>query len=199
MGNRCMTPATCHPDRWKMSRGLCAGCYRRWLKKSGRLKPAPCHPDKTHYAKGLCGTCWRKNKRQTGVWPSETKEARLEFSKSYRERWKTKIREREKAWYYSSPKSVRNDHERFRKQVLSTRYGLTPKDVSEALKRQNGACAICGTNTDLVVDHCHTTLRFRAMLCRPCNFLLGYAKDNISILTSSIAYLVKHGGIRECA
>ena len=39
------------------------------------------------------------------------------------------------------------------------------------------------------VDHDHITGSNRGLLCTNCNFLLGYAKDNIFILINAIQYL----------
>jgi hypothetical protein len=47
-------------------------------------------------------------------------------------------------------------------------------------------CPICGYNCAIkwaaAADHCHATLRFRAMICRYCNAALGYARDREDLL-----------------
>ena len=40
-----------------------------------------------------------------------------------------------------------------------------------------------------VVDHCHTTERFRGWLCHGCNRTLGCFSDDISMMNRAIAYL----------
>ena len=60
-------------------------------------------------------------------------------------------------------------------------------------------CPICGTEeyeygqkvkvSCWVLDHCHTTNKFRSYICTRCNLLLGYAKDNPTILAKAIQYL----------
>jgi hypothetical protein len=61
------------------------------------------------------------------------------------------------------------------------------------LKSQNGRCALCGslpTKKDpLVVDHDHSTEKFRAFIHKSCNSMLGFAKDDIELLEKAIAYL----------
>jgi len=43
------------------------------------------------------------------------------------------------------------------------------------------------------IDHDHQTGKVRGLLCGFCNALIGYAKDDISILKSAIKYLTKKG------
>ena len=42
------------------------------------------------------------------------------------------------------------------------------------------------------VDHCHSSDQFRGILCRSCNVMLGYAKDNPQRLLNGIKYLETH-------
>ena len=82
------------------------------------------------------------------------------------------------------------------------RYGLTPADLDKMRSDQKGCCAICGLDesqgvtrrnrTYLAVDHCHTTLKIRKLLCHACNILLGQARESASILTNAILYLKEH-------
>lgn len=73
-------------------------------------------------------------------------------------------------------------------------YGL-PLEQAESLADGNrhGICAICGTATNLVVDHCHKSGAFRARICSPCNSAIGYAKENIQTLENMIAYIKRYG------
>lgn len=91
--------------------------------------------------------------------------------------------------------------DRFRKKdttkryLLKWTYGITLEDYNSKHKAQEGKCAICGgvnaNGRNLSVDHCHTTKVIRDLLCMQCNFMLGNAKDNISILAKAIDYLTK--------
>jgi len=69
-------------------------------------------------------------------------------------------------------------------------HGCTPLYRAELLVKQGGLCAICGKSCKLNVDHCHETNKIRGLLCFNCNLLLGHAKDNISILSNAIEYLL---------
>lgn len=69
------------------------------------------------------------------------------------------------------------------------------------LTEQEGKCAICKTTNvggngkrHFHLDHCHSTLKVRGLLCGTCNALLGYARDNIDTLLAAAAYLEHHHG-----
>lgn len=77
------------------------------------------------------------------------------------------------------------------------RYGVTPCQFRDRLAEQGGRCAVCGHGKPNCVrawhtDHDHLTGKFRGVLCHHCNVLLGYAKENIAILSSAISYLEAH-------
>jgi formate dehydrogenase maturation protein FdhE len=57
-------------------------------------------------------------------------------------------------------------------------------------------CPICGTHTDKpVLDHNHTTDKFRGWVCNDCNNALGKFKDDVYTLKKAIRYLqINNGG-----
>lgn len=60
------------------------------------------------------------------------------------------------------------------------------------LERQGGACYGCMTSIDSAsaqIDHDHKTGRVRGLLCTPCNWTLGHAKDNPATLRRLMAFL----------
>lgn len=79
------------------------------------------------------------------------------------------------------------------KHHLKTKYGLTLDRYKEMLATQDGVCAICKRPATegkrLSVDHCHTTLKNRGLLCSECNFGLGKFQDNPAVLYRAIEYL----------
>jgi hypothetical protein len=81
-----------------------------------------------------------------------------------------------------------------RKTVLA-RTGMTPITYEEKVAAQGGVCAICkgacSTYKHLSVDHCHTTGKFRGLLCGNCNRGLGLFQDNATVLKNAIDYLTK--------
>ena len=75
------------------------------------------------------------------------------------------------------------------------RYGLDEYDYEAMLKRQGGACAICGTadpgagREHFSVDHDHRTGRVRGLLCNSCNKGLGSLGDTADAVARALAYL----------
>lgn len=74
-------------------------------------------------------------------------------------------------------------------------YGLTEYEYAQMLVNQCNLCKICGiefgsnTGNPVCVDHCHATGKVRGLLCRHCNSMLGFARDDLNILKSGIIYL----------
>lgn len=72
---------------------------------------------------------------------------------------------------------------------IRQKHNLTKEDYEKLLKKQNYKCAICQEYEKLVVDHCHTNLKVRGLLCQKCNSGLGMFKDNLESLKNAIKYL----------
>ena len=104
-----------------------------------------------------------------------------------------KIREEE---FYKLPKGPMGYHSACRTCIqkglnahVKLPSGLTRTDKINFIKRQP-YCMICTTTTrKLVIDHCHTTGKPRALLCYACNSALGDFKDDITLLRNAILYL----------
>lgn len=94
----------------------------------------------------------------------------------------------ERAKRLTKPGMFRNNH-------LRKKYaGLSMRDVEAMSRRQEGRCAICEDETDLVVDHDHATEAIRGLLCNPCNRGLGFFRDSPTRLAAAIAYLANPPG-----
>lgn len=95
-------------------------------------------------------------------------------------------------------KKCHADREMSRK--MKIKFGMTWEDWSRMASLQKGACAICkrvpsGDGRDLLhLDHDHQTGRPRALLCRSCNFGIGFLGDRIEDLLSAIEYLRRWTG-----
>lgn len=81
---------------------------------------------------------------------------------------------------------------------LRKNYGITINDYNDMFEKQNGLCAVCGSDSNgttrskhLFVDHDHTTGKIRGLLCNKCNQALGLLNDNTSVLERAINYLLK--------
>jgi hypothetical protein len=78
--------------------------------------------------------------------------------------------------------------------VLKYATGLTKNQYERLLCLQDNKCHICKRDLsqltkNLSVDHCHSTMIVRGLLCNKCNFGLGYFNDDISLLKKAISYL----------
>ena len=92
----------------------------------------------------------------------------------------------------------------YRDRYLQKKYGISLSEYRQILDKQDGKCAICkvvaeedhlkinDTIKRLYLDHCHETGKVRGILCAHCNSVLGYAKDNITVLKNAINYLGEH-------
>lgn len=88
------------------------------------------------------------------------------------------------------------------------RYGLDADEAADMYAAQDRRCAGCSEALplgDLVVDHdhsCECNTRpgnrcggcVRGLICRPCNFTLGHARDNADRLRGLAAYLDRLSG-----
>lgn len=81
---------------------------------------------------------------------------------------------------------------------LKRMYNMTVTEYDEMFEQQNGVCAICGQSESVInvyglprlsIDHNHKTGKVRGLLCNNCNALLGFSKESILILQSTINYL----------
>lgn len=98
----------------------------------------------------------------------------------YRIKYQSRIRGTEKAKTWA------------RKTHLKRNYGMTLEEFDSMINDQKNNCKICNDsfeNTQPYVDHCHTTGNIRGILCKSCNQMLGFSKDNIIILKEAIDYL----------
>lgn len=79
--------------------------------------------------------------------------------------------------------------------------GFSVELFNLVLKQQENSCAICRDkfdNTDAHADHNHVTKQPRGILCRKCNLMIGFARDNPEILQNAIEYLAKPDLIFGC-
>lgn len=98
--------------------------------------------------------------------------------------------------YTSICKECKSEYTKENKEVakfrsIKNKYNLGKLEYSELIKIQNGKCAICKKNEELVVDHNHKTKEVRGLLCWKCNVGLGHFNDNPEYLKEAINYLEK--------
>lgn len=72
----------------------------------------------------------------------------------------------------------------------ASRYGLTVEQLVDMMDKADGICEICQKPTELlVIDHCHTTMVVRGLICNKCNTALGLFGDDIEAMQRAIEYL----------
>lgn len=70
--------------------------------------------------------------------------------------------------------------------------GMTPQRKEDIKQEQKGICAICFKETELVIDHDHSTDHVREGLCRACNAGLGFFQDDWDNLLRAACYVLVH-------
>ena len=124
-----------------------------------------------------------------------------EYYKQNKEKYATKS----KAWREANPEKAKLNRKKYyeahkeQEMLYSTQYnhmkriGCSPEHYNLLLQKQNGLCAICGSNCRraLAADHNHITGEIRGLLCNNCNRGLGHFKDNPELLYNAMKYLEK--------
>lgn len=110
--------------------------------------------------------------------------------------------QRAKDWRKKNPDYRKNeDKEQKRNYLTKYKHGISREDLLKILNEQDG-CKICGielpeSGGKWYVDHDHNCCEKntscekcrRGILCRDCNLMLGFAKDNADVLARSVEYL----------
>lgn len=122
-------------------------------------------------SRGECRECTGLRNREYGTSNREKRNARL------------------RAWRRANPEAAKAKDLRAR---YKRKYGLTPEDVDAMKESQDGRCLICGVESDLFVDHCHSTGSVRGALCPSCNTFLGRIEANPDILDRMRDYAAGH-------
>jgi len=67
---------------------------------------------------------------------------------------------------------------------------MAKADFAAMRAAQADRCAICRADVErLVADHCHKTGKVRGLLCKECNFALGWMRDNPATARAAADYL----------
>lgn len=105
----------------------------------------------------------------------------------------------EKVRAYNAASKAKSPEYHNRKAIEShfrRKFGLTIAERDAMIAKQRGVCPICGTDTPRgkgwCVDHNHRTGKVRAVLCQPCNLVLGHATEDPDILRRAAEYLEQH-------
>jgi hypothetical protein len=86
----------------------------------------------------------------------------------------------------SKLKDWKTDHQ------TKKRYGVSAEEYKKRMS-ESTSCFLCGSENELCYDHCHSSMKFRGVLCRKCNTGLGLFKDNPELLRKAADYVERHG------
>lgn len=78
--------------------------------------------------------------------------------------------------------------------------GIPYSVYTSMLEQSGGGCSICNrTTVKLCIDHDHKNGRIRMLLCRRCNFLVGFIeKGGIELVKRAISYVEHHQDPNNC-
>ena len=121
---------------------------------------------------------------------ARNREAVLEHKRRYRENNRVKLRAASYRYLRDETGEITPRHkERHRQNVKKRSMDLE----TMAGRSRPEICEACGGPPDkgksLHFDHCHALGHFRGWICRECNLILGYAKDEPARLLKLIAYI----------
>jgi hypothetical protein len=93
--------------------------------------------------------------------------------------------------YYQN--NYKNNPEKRKSKSLKYNYNMTWEIYNQMLIKQNNKCKICNNEfknaRDTHIDHCHTSLKVRGILCNNCNTAIGLFKEDVNNLKNAITYL----------
>ena len=117
----------------------------------------------------------KDNKEHYKQYRLDHKKERTEYNRRYNYEHKEESAKRNKKWR------------------LNVAHGLTYKEWEGLWYAQDGRCAICdkffAEQIDINVDHDHETGKIRGLLCRKCNYGLGYFDDSVELLEEATQYI----------
>ncbi len=105
---------------------------------------------------------------------------------------------------YKENPIVRRSGMKNRPDKLKRLYDVTYEQIVQVLAHQNGRCANISCSKEIsldvkgpvknraVIDHNHTTGKFRALLCVPCNMMLGILETKESLMLGLVNYISKY-------
>jgi hypothetical protein len=156
------------------------------MSKYFALKATNCKTCKVKivYAAKECRSCYDKTLKARNP---EYKQAQRDNHAKWAAKNRKKLNAYGKTWL------AKKDPDWLRDAWLRKKYGISLDIFNEMFESQKGACKICfRAGLTLCVDHCHETGKVRGLLCRRCNYGLGYFSDNLESFKNIIIYLEEH-------
>lgn len=175
----CISSDCARPPRY---RGYCEACYQRWY-RSGTFQMLLRTSAEPHRLTGVdvgnaratCSICG----------PTE-----IRIRKGNRGHECMAVRRRHTQERQASKRLGASGARGAHSSRIQQKYGMALAEWEALLVGQSGRCAICSDPlTDPHVDHCHKTGRVRGLLCKHCNFGIGFLKDSVTALAAAQDYL----------
>lgn len=168
--------------------GLCVPHQAR-LRRTGSLGSKPIQVRDPEATSKQCGACGEEK-------PLDDFYRRSKSTDGYRSKCKQCVDAEANAWRAAHPDRAKSN---YRRSGIRRKYGLAPEQFDALVAAQDGRCPVCTQplGTSQCVDHDHSCcpgdhtcgLCVRGVLCRPCNVLLGMARDDAATLRAAIRYL----------
>ncbi len=137
------------------------------------------------YRRPNCKECANARRRIAREKNASAAEADRKSSREWRSRNRKRANRNTKMWKRANKIKVALITSR----ELAKKRGYVPCLTLESEIPEPVACAICGFDGQLCLDHDHTTGDFRGWLCHRCNRVIGMAKDSKSLLRRMADYV----------
>jgi hypothetical protein len=109
-----------------------------------------------------------------------------------------------KEYYANNATNVKRNAAKWKSENITqwSRHGLTDEQFITMCNKFEGKCWVCKEVAGTVIDHDHAHCSgkvgckacVRGLLCGHCNFMLGFAQDNVNTLSKAIEYLTGNIG-----
>lgn len=148
------------------------------VKQYNEGKPCKCGSTLRWTSNSSCVACIKANSQS-----SEGRRRQLVYRQKYDKTEKKKFDQKK---YRQSVKG-KAYHQIYH---IKTKYGISSEFYQSMLAEQKGKCAVCLLPmSPPCVDHDHVSSNVRGLLCRDCNWILGKAKDDPTLLRRAAVYL----------
>jgi hypothetical protein len=172
--------------------GRCRRCYQRWYMSERRrdAKPYLRTWDSAKPGNKVCRSCELELPRDQFAARHNGKDGLASWCRDC-----TNKRARARRSADPHARAKEREYEQRIGRHTKRRYGIPREQWEARIKAQGGLCIVCGRlpRKRLVGDHCHTTGKFRGIVCDNCNVSMGLANEDPKLLRK-LADWIEQGG-----